>query len=109
MNGLNGHNHVFGKKVFTEHRGNCRQEIQTKTIIHSTPRKIWPVLTDFDKYPEWNPFVRSMAGHKKIGAQLTMTIQPPSGKAMTFKPSILNFDAHREFRWLGKLFIKGLF
>ena len=28
---------------------------------------------------------------------------------MTFRPTVLRSDKNREFRWLGKLFVKGLF
>lgn len=33
--------------------------VSTRVEIHSTKSAAWNVLTDFVKYPEWNPFVRA--------------------------------------------------
>jgi uncharacterized protein YndB with AHSA1/START domain len=34
-----------------------------KTIeIDATPDEVWAVLTDFDDYDKWNPFVTSISG-----------------------------------------------
>ena len=83
--------------------------IETEIRIIAKPEKIWAVLTDFERYPEWNPFIKSISGMKRVGEQLYVTIQPPESSAMSFKPIILRFDENKEFRWKGKLFIKGLF
>lgn len=85
------------------------KEIATKITIHSKPDKVWQVLTDFERHRDWNPFIRSISGNKKVGEQLTVKIQPPESGAMTFKPLILSFAQNTEFRWRGKLFIKGVF
>lgn len=58
---------------------------------------------DFDHYPEWNPFIKAIAGQKEIGSSLNVFIQPPGEKGMTFKPIVLENKTHHEFRWLGKL------
>lgn len=33
-------------------------EISTEILINAIPDKIWAILTDFDKYPSWNPFIK---------------------------------------------------
>ncbi len=85
------------------------KEIKTEIIINSKPEKVWNILTNFEKYPEWNPFIKSILGNKKVGEQLIVKIQPPDGSGMTFKPLILKFEQDKEFRWLGKLLFKGIF
>ena len=30
--------------------------------IHSSQERIWEILADFSRYPEWNPFIRSIRG-----------------------------------------------
>ena len=72
-------------------------------------RKIWDVLTDFESYPVWNPFIKKISGTKEVGEQLIVQIQPPEGNSMRFKPIVLRFDPKKEFRWEGKFLIKGLF
>lgn len=85
------------------------KEIKTEIIIRSTPEKIWAILTDFEKYPDWNPFIRSITGTVEEGEKITVNIAPPKNKAMTFKPIILTKTENRELRWLGSVLFKGLF
>jgi hypothetical protein len=85
------------------------KHIETEIIINAKPEKVWAVLTDFEKYPTWNPFIKSIEGEKAAGKQLKVFIQPPNGGGMTFKPMVLTYDATKEFRWKGKLGISGIF
>ncbi len=85
------------------------QHIETEIIINAQPDKVWSVLTNFENYPKWNPFIKSIEGETAVGKQLKVFIQPPNGSGMTFKPEVLAFDANKEFRWKGKLFVKGIF
>jgi len=84
-------------------------EIKTQIIINATPDKVWAILTDFENYLNWNPFIKSIIGEPRVGNQITVTIAPPENKDMTFKPTVLAFDHNKEFRWIGKLVFKGLF
>ena len=85
------------------------KEIKTEIQINATPERVWAILTDFDAYPTWNPFIKSLTGEVKVGNTITARIEPPKAKGMTFKPKVLVFEANQEFRWLGHLLIPGLF
>ncbi|MDD4992806.1 MAG: SRPBCC domain-containing protein [Paludibacter sp.] len=85
------------------------KEIKTDILIDATPDKIWAILTNFDNYPNWNPFIKSIKGDVKVGNTIIVRLEPPGAQGMTFKPKVLAFDAHKEFRWLGHLIIPGLF
>lgn len=84
-------------------------EIRTDIEIASEPEQIWEVLTDFAAYPQWNPFVRSIQGDAKTGSRLSVTVQPEGGNSMNFRPTVLVVSPHQELRWLGHLFLPGLF
>ncbi len=56
------------------------KEIRTGIDINGTAEKVWNVLTSFDSYDEWNPFIKSIKGELKTGAQLKVYIEPPVGK-----------------------------
>jgi hypothetical protein len=84
-------------------------EIRTEIDIAATPSRVWEVLTDFPAYAQWNPFVRSIAGQPVKDQQLSITIQPADSKAMKFKPRVLVADAGSELRWLGHLWMRGVF
>ncbi len=85
------------------------KQIETEILIHSDPDQVWKILTDFEKYPEWNPFITSIKGEKKVGETLEVRIQPPGSKGMTFRPELLKFNIRKEFRWKGQLFLPGVF
>jgi hypothetical protein len=85
------------------------KEIHTEIEINAPAEKVWQVLTDFAAYPEWNPFVRRGEGEISVGARLHIYIQPSGGKGMSFRPTVLVADPNREFRWLGHLWLPGLF
>ncbi len=83
--------------------------LSSSIIINATPSEVWQVLTDFASYPSWNPFIKQLTGEVAVGETIQVTLHPPGGSPMTFKPKVLAFDALREFRWLGKLWVKRLF
>jgi hypothetical protein len=85
------------------------KEIHTEIEINAPAEKVWRALTDFVAYPEWNPFVRRVQGEVSVGARLQVFIQPSGGKGMSFRPTILVAVPNRELRWLGRLWLPGLF
>lgn len=85
------------------------KKIETQIIINAAPQKVWEILTDFNNYPNWNPFIKSIAGSINIGSTLKVTIEPEEGKGMTFKPVVQSLVKNKELSWLGKLLFKGVF
>jgi hypothetical protein len=85
------------------------KNIQTEILINTDITKVWDVLMNFDNYPKWNPFITSISGEPKLGSRLTVSIKPPGGKGMTFKPRVLAFETNKELRWLGHLLFTGFF
>lgn len=84
------------------------REIRTSITINATPKMVWAVLTNFAAYPEWNPFITQLTGTPAIGNTIEAHIQPPGASAMKFTPTVLGFEPEKEFRWLGKLLVRGL-
>jgi hypothetical protein len=85
------------------------KQLHTEIQINASAQTVWNILTDFNKYPEWNPFIRSFQGDVSEGSQFTVVLQPPDSKPMTFKPTCLKLVKDKEFRWLGRLWMPGLF
>jgi hypothetical protein len=85
------------------------KEITSAIEIEATPQRVWEILTDFDAYPAWNPFIRRASGRPEPGAKLEVRIEPPGGRGMTFKPTVLAAEPDRELRWLGHLLLPKIF
>nr|WP_315224744.1 SRPBCC domain-containing protein [uncultured Flavobacterium sp.] len=83
--------------------------INTQIIINATPDKVWSVLTGFDNYSNWNPFIKNIIGEPKVGSRITVSIALQEGNLTTFRPTVVAFEQNKELRWFGKLFFKGVF
>ena len=84
-------------------------EIKTKINIDCPPEKVWKILTDFDKYPEWNPMIKSIEGELKRRNRLKVRLEIKGMSKMTIKPRVATFHSEKSFSWLGHLLIIGLF
>jgi hypothetical protein len=85
------------------------KKIKTEILINATSEKIWSILTNFDNYPNWNPFIKSINGEVKVGGKIKVRIEPPQAKGMIFTPIILTFVTYKELSWLGHLLFAGIF
>ena len=85
------------------------REIRTEIDIKASPENAWEVLTDFNSFSHWNPFIRQISGAPKVGTKLKIHLHTSSGKSRTYRPTVSKVEPHRELRWSGKSFIPGMF
>lgn len=85
------------------------RELRTEIEINASAEKVWQMLIDFDAYPQWNPFIRSVEGKAETNSKLKIFIQPTGARGMKFRPTVLKVEPQKELRWLGSLFVRGLF
>ncbi len=74
------------------------KEYHTSIIINTSALNVWKELTNYKKYPEWNPIVGALEGEMKEGFQISTYIVP-LGK--TYHPTILSYKENRELVWKG--------
>ncbi len=84
------------------------KNISTEITINAPREKVWAILTDFNNYYSWNPFIVQSSGQAVVGSRLINTMMNGKG-TMVFKPVVLTVKQNEYFDWLGSLFIKGLF
>ena len=70
---------------------------------------MWQLLTDFASYPQWNPFIRRISGEPSAGKRLEVRLEPPASRGITIRPKVLDAEPNHQLRWLGHLFVAGLF
>ncbi len=78
--------------------------IKTQITINAPASTVWKVLSESNKYPEWNPFITRLSGPLEEGNKLQIT-----AGGMKFSPVVLVSKKNEELRWLGKLLFQGLF
>jgi hypothetical protein len=85
------------------------RSISAAVDIAATPQQVWAVLADLDAYQEWNPFIQSASGELTVGSRLTLRMVPAHGRALTFRPKVLDAQPGVLLRWIGRLFVPGIF
>jgi hypothetical protein len=83
--------------------------LRTQADIEASKESVWSVLTDFQAYPQWNPFIKSISGEARPGARLDVHIQPPAQRGITLHPRVLSAVPGRELKWLGHLLLPRIF
>jgi len=84
------------------------KELHSQIEINASPERVWGILTDFASYPQWNPFIRRISGELEVGERLEVRLEPPGGRGITLRPTVLSAEPNHELRWLGHLFVTGL-
>lgn len=85
------------------------KELRTEIEINASPERVWQILTDTEKFPQWNPFIHSLNGNLVKGGTIEVFLGESGTKGMTFRPTVLKVTPNRTLRWLGRLFIGGIF
>ena len=71
--------------------------------IDAPAERVWHALTDFSRYPEWNPFMPRVAGEPARRAELDVLVQPDGVRAVRLRPRIVTFRPPKELRWTARL------
>ena len=85
------------------------KELHSQIEINASAERVWSILTDFASYPQWNPFIRRISGEPTTGERLQVRLEPPESRGITLRPKVLNAEPNHQLRWLGQLFVPGLF
>lgn len=75
------------------------REIYSDVEVKAGPGKVWDVITGFEDFPDWNPFITSCTGELSEGSTLEMKLSPPGSEEMTISSKVLSSMAPKEFRW----------
>jgi hypothetical protein len=84
------------------------KEYNNEVEIHASAERVWQLLTDFARFPQWNPFIQRASGEPKAGARLQVTIQPSGASRTTSRPTVLKVEPNHELRWIERSLIPGL-
>jgi hypothetical protein len=74
--------------------------------IHAAPERIWAILTDAARYPEWNSTVDKVEGRIAPGERIVLHVTMNRGRA--FPVTVTAFDPRRRMVWRGGMPL-GLF
>ena len=78
------------------------KELRTEIQVNSSSMRVWEILTDFEKYEQWNPFIHRIVGVPIEGSSIKIRLLTPGGKSRQYEPIVTKVDQGRELRWIGK-------
>jgi hypothetical protein len=78
-----------------------KKDIRTEIEINASAGKVWRILSDFENFPKWNPFVIKVLGKPIVGEILKIQVQLPESRLLKFTPLVLKAEANKELRWVG--------
>lgn len=75
--------------------------IESKITIHAPIQKVWDVLSNFDKYSQWNPFTPKIEVKNEIGSTvgLHVRLNPKSKKTILQKETLLTWEEGKRLEW----------
>jgi hypothetical protein len=79
-----------------------KTELRTEVEIAAPLAHVYAVLTDFARYPEWNPFLTALSGQLAVGQKLSVEMSLPEGKTYLLEPVVTQVTENRELCWCGR-------
>ncbi len=74
------------------------KQIRKVIEINASGERVRRILTDFEAYPQWNPFIKEISGELKVGGTLSVYLQPSGQRGLRFHPVALA-EPLRELQW----------
>jgi len=84
-------------------------EVKTEIVINATPARVWAILTDFPRYPEWNPFVLQVEGSVYQNAAIRYRFEMPRGIRIWTPATVLRYEPERELRFSANFMTASIF
>ncbi len=83
--------------------------ITTEITIDASPYSVWDVLSDFSRYPDWNPFILEVRGGVQQDASVKYRFQFPPGVRIWATAKVLCLKPQKELRWAAHFLTPALF
>lgn len=78
---------------------------QTSTFIEidANPETVWTTLTDFERYPEWNPHIIRASGDLHENGRLKIEVHREGETDREMTVEVTEFEPERRLQWVGKV------
>jgi hypothetical protein len=89
------------RKFFTRH-------VRVEARLAAPASEVWRWFTDFESFPNWNPFIRKAQGPLRVGARLSLRLRLGE-RVLEVCPVVTALEPAREVRWKTHVVMPGLF
>ncbi len=82
---------------------------RTTFPIRASADAVWEVLTDFERYSEWNPSLPSISGELQPGSTVSLTLAMPGRPSVNVKAELGEVARGKRLTWHGNIGADWLF
>lgn len=76
---------------------------RSAVVVDASRASIWSLLTELDRYEEWNPYITRASGRARVGATLELTLEPSGETTETHEATVLIVRIQRKLEWETRL------
>jgi hypothetical protein len=84
-------------------------QLRTEVEIAAPAARIWSLLSEVRRYPEWNPFILRVDGDLAQGGTVTLHLGSSEGRERSVQALVTALEAPRELRFREQRFHPKLF
>jgi hypothetical protein len=74
-------------------------KIEHRIGVQAPAEAIWAVISDIERWPDWNPLYPKAEGKLRIGAPLTLEAALPDRKPQTIRPVVVDWIPNEQIHW----------
>lgn len=82
--------------------------VHEEQIVEAPRSLVWQLLTNFDGYETWNPYITSAHGEARVGAEVDFHLEPRSGEPNDIECEVLDVKLMRKLRWRCRTYAPGV-
>jgi uncharacterized protein YndB with AHSA1/START domain len=77
-------------------------EVVGEVEIAASADRVWTIITDFERYAEWNPYIVRAHGDLAEGAELVLDLSPPDRDDFSTRTTVAAVEPPRRvaFSWV---------
>jgi hypothetical protein len=79
----------------------------TTTVVDAPRETVWDIVMDFESYPSWNPYMRSVSGRPGVGETLEIHLDTPDGED-DVSAEVYVYRPPRKLRWQSRMLLPGV-
>jgi CelD/BcsL family acetyltransferase involved in cellulose biosynthesis len=79
-----------------------------EVVVQAPRHVVWRLLSDFEGYDSWNPFITDASGDARTGEVVSMQLEPSGEKARDVECRVLVVKRLRKLRWRCRTHAPGL-
>lgn len=84
------------------------ETIESEVTVDASVETVWSIVTGFEDYEQWNPFITKADGEARAGAEVDLELDPPDDGARDVKAEIVMFKPHHKLRMRSRLLAPGV-